>query len=257
MRKLLINADNFFDKLYKRLTKRFFGKVFLKLIGEIILALVVSLAVYLGSTFYENSRIITIENENLNKLYISVSESYVESLFGKPYISVSENEKLQSNFYLLKDAVLRTVVENDTVVAFFITSKKENRTIPVSSISSEKEIVGKTNYADIDFPNPNIESNLTMNGRYCYYGEIQGTGRYAMYNHYLFATIPYGFIDEESVNLCNMYSGNESVDEVAADKLRKKATPNTFGVIAEGYQETITLIPFIEEWENIYYLLIK
>lgn len=153
MKKLLIKADNYTGKIYKKLTESFFGEIFLKLIGEIILALVVSVAVYLGSSFYENSKIETLENENLNKLYISVSNDYVESLFGKPYISVSEDESLQSNFYLLKDVVLRTVVEDDTVVAFFITLKNEHRSVPIATVISEKKTLGKTNYSEIEIPN--------------------------------------------------------------------------------------------------------
>ena len=257
MKNFLIKLDNFFGKCYQKLNGRFCGKVVLKLFGEIILALLVSIAVYLGSSFYENSRIETLENKNLNKLYISVSNSYVESLFGKPYISVSENESLQSNFYLLEDIILRTVVEDDTVIAFFITSQNENRTIPISTAFPGNETIGKVNYSDIEFSNYEAKSNLNTNGRYCYYGEIQGTGRYAMYNHYLFATLSYGFVDEQSAMLCELYSANDAVKAENMNNLRSKAKPNTFGVIADGYQETITLIPLTEEWENIYYLLTK
>lgn len=257
MKELFIKIDNSFDKLHKKISKRFFGKALLKLSGEIVLALVVALAVYLGTSAYENSKIESIENKNLNKLYISVSNDYVESLFGEPYIKISESNSLQSEYYLLKDAVLRTVTENDTVVAFFITSKSEHRKIPISAFYSGKQTIGKTNYFKVDFANPKIDSNLETNGRYCYYEEIQGTGRYAMYNYYLFATVPYGFIDDESIRLTEMYSTNDSVSKENADPLRKKAKPNTFGVIAEGYEETVTVVPPVDEWQNIYYLLTK
>ena len=257
MKELFIKIDDFFNSLHKKVSKRFLGKVLLKLLGEIALALSVALAVYLGTSAYENSKIEAIENENLNKLYISVSNDYVESLFGKPYIKISENDSLQSQFYLLNDAVLRTVTENDIVVAFFITSKSEHRKIPISTFYSGKQTIGKTDYFKVDFANPKIESNLETNGRYCYYEEIQGTGRYAMYNYYVFATVPYGFIDDESVRLSEVYSTNDTVAEENIVSLRKKAKPNTFGVIADGYEETIALIPSIEEWQNIYYLLTK
>lgn len=256
MKKLFIKIDDFFDRIYKKVSKRFLGKALLKLSGEIILALLVALAVYLGTSVYENSKIESIENKNLNKLYISVSNDYVESLFGEPYIKISESDSLQSRFYLLKDAVLRTVTDNDIVVAFFITSKDENRNIPISTFYSEKQTIGNTNFYKIKFSNPIVESNLNSNGRYCYYGEIQGTGRYAMYNYYLFATVSYGFIDDASARLCEKISTDNIITK-EEETLRKRAKPNTFGVIADGYEETISLIPFVDEWENIYYLLTK
>ena len=257
MKELFIKIDDSFDRLHKKASKRFFGKALLKLLGEILLALLVALAVYLGTSVYENSKIESIENKNLNKLYISVSNDYVESLFGEPYIKISESDSLQSQFYLLKDAVLRTVTDNDIVVAFFITSKDENRNIPISTFYSEKQTIGKTNFYKIKFANPTIESNLNSNGRYCYYGEIQGTGRYAMYNYYSFATVSYGFIDDASARLCEKNSTDNIITKEEEETLRKKAKPNTFGVMADGYEETISLIPFVDEWENIYYLLTK
>ena len=252
-----IKIDKSFSELHKKVSQSFFGKISLKLLSEVFLALVIALAVYLGTAVYEYSKIESIENENLNKLYISVSNDYVESLFGEPYIKIQESDSLQSQFYLLKDAVLRTVTENDKVVAFFITSKNAHRKIPISTFYSGKQTIGKTNYFKVDFANPKIESNIEMNGRYCYYEEIQGTGRYAMYNYYLFATVSYGFVDNESVKLSEMYSINDSVSKESTDSLRKKAKPNTFGVIADGYEETVTLIPNVDGWQNIYYLLTK
>lgn len=129
-------------------------------------------------------------------------------------------------------------------MAFFITSQNEHRTIPVSTVFSGKKAIGKTKFSEIDFANHETKSNINVNGRYCYYGEIQGTGRYAMYNYYLFATLSYGFVDEESASLGQEHS---MMDSVSKEVLRKKAKPNTFGVIADGYQEIITFIPFVEE----------
>lgn len=257
MIKSFIKIDKSFSELHKKVSQSFFGKISLKLLSEVFLALVIALAVYLGTVAYENSKIESIENENLNKLYISVSNDYVESLFGEPYIKIRESDSLQSQFYLLKDAVLRTVTDKDIVVAFFITSKNENRSIPILTFYSQKQTIGKTNFYKIELSNPTIEANLNNNGRYCYYGEIQGTGRYAMYNYYLFATVSYGFIDDASARLCEKHSTDNFISEEEKDSLRKKAKPNTYGVIADGYEETISLIPFVDEWENIYYLLTK
>ena len=194
--------------------------------------------------------------EKLDEVYISVSHNYINALFGEPKVSVRENETLKSNFYLLDDIVLRTVIEDDSVVAFFITSMNEQRKITVKSIDSDK-VIGETDYIDTDFATPETVASFSGNGRYNYYAEIQGTGRYAMYNYYLFATLPYGFIDDESAELCREYGVEDSDSMPKDESLRATATPNTFGVIADGYEEVVTLIPEVNNWADIYYLLTK
>ena len=51
----------------------------------------------------------------------------------------------------------------------------------------------------------------------------------------------------------------DAENEVKIQELRKKAKPNTntYGVVAEKYRDSITMIPFCEEWENVFYLLDK
>lgn len=257
MRKLLARFDNYCNKLYEKLSTKFVGKVLIKVMSEIILAVLVSVFLFWGTSIYESNKILKTENDKLSQIYVSVSNEYINSLFGEPYITVEEDDALISNFYILSAGILRTVSENNVVKAYFITSQNENRNIPVTSCNNKKYKIGKCNYSDIDFSNPDIKANLNGNGRYCFYSEVQGTGRYAMYNYYLFATIPYGFVDNESSQLCNEYSLSNSVSEKDIAALRKKATPNTFGVIADGYENKIDIIPFVSEWENIYYMLTK
>jgi hypothetical protein len=228
------------------------NKKALIMLCSIVLIGLVAVAICFGVSKQNSTDI----DDKLKEIYISVSHDYVNSLFGEPKVSVKENETLKSNFYLLDDVVLRTVTEDDSVVAFFITSTNEERKITVKSIDSE-EIIGETNYLDTEFPNHITKSDFRGNGRYNYYAEIQGTGRYAMYNYYVFATLPYGFIDNESAELCRKYSQEESVAIESVESLRKNATPNTFAVIANGYEEIITMIPDVNTWADIYYLLTK
>lgn len=257
IKKFYKKMNLYLDKKYEKIVSTFIGKVTIKLISEIVLACLIAAAVYGATTLYNQSRSVDVDNEKLGRIYVSVSDEYVESLFGIPYITITENESLKNHFYILNDAVLRTVSKNDNVVAYFITSTNKNRKIPVDSYETEKRIIGKTKYSDVSFANPTIESNTSLNGRYDYYSEIQGTGRYGMFNYYIYGLVPYGFFDEGSADLISLTAWDEDYSQEALQALRKKAFPNTFGVIAEGYEETISVIPTCDEWENMYYLLSK
>lgn len=117
--------------------------------------------------------------------------------------------------------------------------------------------IGNTTYDSIDFANPQIESNASANGRYNYYGEIQETGRYGMWNYYLFGTLPYGFDDDSAINLLMLTAFDDSPNQNQVEILRKTAKPNTFAIIASDYYDHISLLPISDEWENIYHLLIR
>lgn len=249
--------DNWCGDVHQRIVGTFTGKVFAKLISEIVLACLIAAAVYMATEIYNDSRAASVDNENLSRIYISVSDEYVDSLFGTPYIEVGEQGDLMNHFYLLQDAVLRTVSEDDKVIAYFITSTDPRRKIPVDTFEEGKRIIGKMKYSAVDFPNPTVVSNITMNGRYVYYYEMQGTGRYGMFNSYLYGTAPYGFIDEGSADLIHLTAWGEDYSKEEYQKMRSATSPNTFGVIADGYEDVISIIPTCEEWENMYYLLNK
>ena len=128
--------------------------------------------------------------------------------------------------------------------------------------SAQKSFAGRvllklTSEVSIDFANPQIESNASANGRYNYYGEIQETGRYGMWNYYLFGTLPYGFDDDSAINLLMLTAFDDSPNQNQVEILRKTAKPNTFAIIASDYYDHISLLPISDEWENIYHLLIR
>lgn len=173
-----------------------------------------------------------------------------------PYITF-DNNTLTNKFYILNKAILRTVVDKGNVVAFFITSTSSQIDIPVDSFENDTREIGNTTYDSIDFANPQIESNASANGRYNYYGEIQETGRYGMWNYYLFGTLPYGFDDDSAINLLMLTAFDDSPDQNQVEILRKTAKPNTFAIIASDYYDHISLLPISDEWENIYHLLIR
>ena len=96
-----------------------------------------------------------------------------------------------------------------------------------------------------------------MSVPYNYYGEIQETGRYGMWNYYLFGTLPYGFDDDSAINLLMLTAFDDSPNQNQVEILRKTAKPNTFAIIASDYYDHISLLPISDEWENIYHLLIR
>lgn len=171
--------------------------------------------------------------------------------------SLFDNNTLTNKFYILNKAILRTVVDKGNVVAFFITSTSSQIDIPVDSFENDTREIGNTTYDSIDFANPQIESNASANGRYNYYGEIQETGRYGMWNYYLFGTLPYGFDDDSAINLLMLTAFDDSPNQNQVEILRKTAKPNTFAIIASDYYDHISLLPISDEWENIYHLLIR
>ena len=259
--KLLIKlkkADEYANKIHSNWQKSFFGKIALKLISEITLACLIAAAVYLATNAYHTATAVSDDIKKINQVYISMSEEYADLLFGAPYISFVDENDLENNFYILNKSILRTVVDKNNIVAFFITSTDIKVKIPVNSISDEAKEIGKVVYSDIDFPNPQIEGNINSNGRYVYYNEIQGTGRYAMYNNYIFGFLPYGFTDNSTpklINLVGFEGGNTNTAQL--NEIKKKAKPNTFGVVAPDCQELVSILPICDEWENVYYLLTK
>ncbi len=92
-----------------------------------------------------------------------------------------------NKYFVLNNAILRTVSEDETVVAYFVTSINEHKNIPVDFYESEASILGKATYAAVSSvtASPKVDSSAEMNGRYNYYSEMYGTGRYGMYNEIL------------------------------------------------------------------------
>lgn len=254
----LKKADAYANTMHSKWQKSFFGKIVLKLISEIVLACLIAAAVYFATNAYNTVTAVSDDNRKINQVYISMSEEYAGLLFGTPYISFVDENNLENNFYILNKSIVRTIVDKNNIVAFFVTSTDIKTKLPVNSISNEEKVIGEVVYSDINFFNPQVEANINTNGRYVYYSEIQGTGRYAMYNYYIFGFLPYGFIDDSTPELINLVAyEDQNIDPCQLYEIKKKAKPNTFGVVSNGYEDIISILPFCDDWENIYYLLIK
>lgn len=254
-KEICIKIDAQVEGLYNKIKLFFIGKVFIKLISEIVLALLIAVFTYLATSFYHNRTAELETNKKLEQIYVSVSDEYVNALFGSPYVTLKETDELTNNFYIVEDdVILRTVSKNNNVIAFFITSTNEKRKIPINTYDDAKPI-GEIVYTESDYAGEHREAYYCGNGRDNYYYEIQGTGRYGMYNHYLYGTVSYGFLDSRSIELVTVVGLDNDIDQTLIDDLREEVKPNTFGVIADGYQDVVSVIPICDEWLNIYYLL--
>ena len=243
------------EKWYDKINNCILGKAIIKLLSEIVLALLITCATFLGSYLYDCATEEAKVNKKIERVYVSISNEYVNDLFGVPYTSFIEENGLVNNFYLEDEVIVRTVLKDEKVIAFFVTSKDESRTIPIESLEGKKCVVGKISFQDIGFPNPNCEAFCCGDGRINYYSEAQGTGRYGMYNTYVYAIMPYGFLGKEACELVMSAYFEGSSEYRTVDELKKYAKPNTYGVIADEYIEDISMIPESDEWLNAYYLL--
>jgi len=78
-----------------------------------------------------------------------------------------------------------------------------------------------------------------------------------MYNYYIYGVTPCGFFDEGDADLISFTAWNEERSQEKLQVLCQNAFPNTFGVVAVGYEEIISIIPTCDERGNVYYLLDK
>lgn len=257
--KKIKQADAKASLIYEKLSKLLAFRIITKLAGEIVLACFVAFAVYVATGIYNDMRVVSQENKKIDNVYISVSDDYVESLFGIPIVSEEDSNHLINKFYLLDDAVLRTVSKDDSVIAFFVTSKKRSRKIPVSSYNNKTVKIGSITYAKNCEYNEKLHTDyfISGQGRINYYCEFFYTGRSRMYNIYIMGTVAYGFNDQNAKDL--LLDTRDNPIESNIITLRKKARPNTYGVIANGYENMVSIIPQGEfssgSWLDMYYLI--
>ena len=83
-KEICIKIDAQVEGLYNKIKLFFIGKVFIKLISEIVLALLIAVFTYLATSFYHNRTAELETNKKLEQIYVSVSDEYVNALFGSP-----------------------------------------------------------------------------------------------------------------------------------------------------------------------------
>lgn len=261
MKKLInktLELDNKMLKISNRINNTFLGKLMLKIISEIFLAILVAVAIYVSQTLYEDASRLTKDNLYYENLTIGLSEEYVNSLFGIPKSTLYDGS-IKNNFYQMKDSILRVCFDSEyTTIAYFITVTKSNRTINLSPYYQDTNIeLGKSTFDDINMQPIKIDANVAGSGDdYNYYAEWFYMGNPGSYNTYIYSINSYGISNELDIKLVgeayfNFFLKNGEVKLENIQQYRYEAKPNTFGVIALGYQDKIDVIPYNERWKDV------
>lgn len=260
--KCLLGIDSKLQKSISPYTNTILAKLLVWLLSEIVLAIVVGYFVNLFNVYQTKKNQDAIEIKKINRIYVQVSDDYVESLFGTPVISIRGEGQMVESFYTLDTCVLRTVSDNNTVVAYFVTITSEECFVPLILYDDDVYNLGMITYDQFPMVYNHsvvIEANAESDGRFCYYGEKHGTGRWAMYNFYVLGNVAYGYLDIDSINLINSAGGFSGLAGfVDPEEQRKQTKPNTYGVIAYGYQDRIGVMSDNnvdwQVWDDLYYL---
>lgn len=261
MKKLITRIFEIDKKMLKtsnKINNTFLGKVLLKIISETFLAILIAVAIYASRTLYEDASRLTKDNLHYENLTIGLSEEYVNSLFGIPKSTLYDGS-IKNNFYKMKDSILRVCFDSkDTSIAYFITVTKSNRTISISLYYQDINIkLGKSTFDDIDMLPIKIDANVAGSGdEYNYYAEWFYMGNPGGYNTYIYSINSYGISNELDTKLTgdayfNYYLENGKVELENIKQYRYEAKPNTFGVIAFGYEDLIDVVPYNDRWKDV------
>lgn len=260
LKKLDTTIDNFIKSLMKYIIPRSIAKI----IGEVFLAIVIGVAIYLSNQMYDTATRIRIEDEKLENLAVGISQDYMNSLFSIPQVDyISELNGNHVSTYILEDSVILATFDNNLLVSFFIAVTDKDRIIDLASYCNQDGIfLGKSTFYDTS-KNPEAEVNIPASGTYLYYCETSSYGRPGNFNSFVYAYTTYGadvsdytseLISSAGSYLLDMYVGpdaDKSTLKTEYEEIRKKAKPNTFGIIMSGYEDEISVIPIDEEWINI------
>lgn len=253
--------DNKIKSLVKILNDYIIARLISKILEGAILAILIGVIVFYANAFYDNYTKITNENKKIERLAIGNSETFMSDLFQIPQVEYIDNNKYKICVYKLQNANIVAYFDNGSMVAYFITitDKKRKLKIPYEGLFGEI-ILGQTKYYDIS-DEANGEVNLPAAGMYHYYTESYNYGRHGAYNKYIFANTVYGANDSQEYDII-LTAKRHYYDEVKSDLIehqytesRKKASPSTFGVIREGYENHISVIPSIDDWLNMFHIL--
>ncbi len=153
---------------------------------------------------------------------------------------------------------LWTLTKDNTVVAFFISAINAKHVIPIRTFfdADVSVQIGKTTYGSMSsaFANPVIKSNYAAEPRITYYCQEQMTGRNGMYNTYVLGSLFYGFPDQKSTELLEI---SKDITQSEKNAILNQAKPNIYGVISDGYEDSISMCPAYEQWLDICYILIQ
>lgn len=261
MKKIITKISNIDKKMLNISTKinnTFLGKIIIKITSETLLAILIAVAIYASQILYEDASRLTKENSYYENLTIGLSEEYVNYLFGVPKFNLYDGS-IKNNFYQMKDSILRVCFDStNTSIAYFITVTNSDRTISLSSYYQDINIkLGESTFDNIGMEPIKIDVNVAGSGdAYNYYSEWFYIGSPGNYNTYVYSLNSYGIFNEVDINLIieanHYFLESNQVELENIQQYRYEAKPNTFGVIALGYEDLIDVIPSNEIWKDVY-----
>ncbi|EKF9803490.1 hypothetical protein O1C99_003613 [Vibrio cholerae] len=184
-----------------------------------------------GADFYNNYVKQKRAEDGLEMINTGVSIQHVKSIFGPPIREEHQLDKgVHQYLYSFKNFYLQVVYDNNNTVVFFsVTSKNEEfkPKIPYLTRFVDDKFVSSTlghTFEEYSDSSNFIWSSLTS--KFFDYYEYIYLGNPGNYRNLYFGFNPAGIEYSETVIL----SERENPSQVALDKFRKSASPNTYGV---------------------------
>lgn len=258
-----------------------------QIICAVISGLIVGILMYISSNFIltrENNRKKIIEYNNeiskINKIMVGISENYIRNNLGEPVIDYVDKNKMDVEYYIKRDKIIKIVYKNRKVVAYFITITNKNDKYLMNKQGWENSSIGQSTFSDIigndSFIN-RIDVGIAGAGHYFFYNELFESGSMFGGDYQVIGFEEYGasftknsgdIVDKADSLYQDMESGDRKYDtfEIKDVKMtnnifqklkkeRKKCYPNTFGEIDEDYVDVITVCDINENWNNIIRIL--
>ena len=238
------------------------GKVLKLLKGilkDIFVGVIIGIVIAAITWYAGNQRATHEIQKKLQTVGLGETKAYIEDIFGVPVVEVEyDDERLQyfgltEAFYKFDHCVLHCVYSENTVVAFFVTVNKKG----IYKVGRKlNKSLGTFSYYDFGYTGETsiiVDVNRPANNDdYFYYQEVYYGAGPADYNYYVLASYKDYVFNTKGASESQLigYFENAGIydnDELDSSvfrtdeciNLRKEVRPNTYGMIRDGYEDTI------------------
>ena len=215
---------------------------------ELISGLVVAAAIAIATIWISNHQALRREQEDLKTLHLGLARKYVESIFSIPVVDFyDELSRTEVAYYKLTNSVVKCDFVDNEVVAFFIIVKSQSKLYEVSPNILLANSAYLTHFSYSDFSstpeNPSINTPVN-NDDYAYYSERYYGAGPADYNYFVLGSYKNYFDADVFGELLSCQWSDNTLDDISI--IRSEAKPNAYGMIALGYEDSISLVSFSE-----------
>lgn len=219
------------------------------LIKEVTAGLVVAAAIAVATLWINNYQAYQKEKMQLQKLHLGLSSQYIDSILGIPMVQFYDSYcGADISIYKQSNSVVWCAYAEEKTVAYVVVVKSSGRLYKVESniMMSEDAYLTQFTYSEFAPENENTEINLPANNDdYAYYSELYYGAGPADYNYFILGSYKSYFNEDDFVKLLNCYWSENP--EAEAGSIRSHVTPNAFGMIKAGYEDTFSLVPLGED----------